>query len=253
MQRIFLSLIIIAYTTVISIGQDVPIPPPPMDVSDDEAFNTASVQHKPEFPGGDAAMFQYLANNIKYPTVARDNGIQGKVIISFIVAKSGAIEDVQVVRGIGGGCDQEGVRVVKSMPKWKPGMNDGKPVKVKFTLPLSFKLEGDGPIVFALKDVDTKPGFPDGEKGLNEYIAKNTKYPANSKKNKQQGTVIINFVIDQDGKVYNPMVKKGITPELDAEALRVIKSMPNWTPAIKNGKPVNVLYEVPISFKLKKK
>jgi periplasmic protein TonB len=119
-----------------------PPPPPPDEPVSEETFNTASVQQKPMFPDGDAALFKYLSENIKYPAVARDNGISGKVIVSFVVSKSGNIEDVQVVRGIGGGCDQEAERVVRGMPNWTPGKNNGKPVKVKYTLPVTFKLEG---------------------------------------------------------------------------------------------------------------
>jgi periplasmic protein TonB len=106
----------------------------------EEVFNTANVQQKPMFPDGDAALAKYLAENIKYPAVAKDNGIKGKVILRFTVAKSGNIENVELVRGIGGGCDQEAMRVVKGMPNWSPGKNNGKPVKVTFTLPVTFTL-----------------------------------------------------------------------------------------------------------------
>lgn len=118
-----------------------PPPPPPPVEKDEEPMNMASVQQKPEFPDGEAALFRYLSQNIKYPAIARENGIKGKVILSFVVSKSGAIEDVQVIRGIGGGCDQEAVRVVKGMPKWSPGRMNGKAVKVKYTLPVNFTLQ----------------------------------------------------------------------------------------------------------------
>ena len=118
-----------------------PPPPPPPVEKEEEPMNMASVQQKPEFPDGEAALFRYLSENIKYPAIARENGIKGRVILSFVVSKSGAIEDVQVVRGIGGGCDQEAVRVVKGMPKWSPGKMNGKPVKVKYTLPVNFTLQ----------------------------------------------------------------------------------------------------------------
>ena len=79
-------------------------------------------------------------NNIKYPEVARTSGITGTVYVQFVVEKDGSISDVKVVRGIGGGCDEEAVRVVKSMPRWKPGKQRGQPVRVYFTLPIEFKL-----------------------------------------------------------------------------------------------------------------
>ena len=86
-------------------------------------------------------MDEYLSKNIQYPASARDNNIDGKVIVKFVVNEDGSVSDVSLIRGIGGGCDQEAMRVVASMPKWKPGKQNGKPVKVYFTLPISFKLE----------------------------------------------------------------------------------------------------------------
>jgi len=98
------------------------------------------VEEYPEFPGGDKALREYILNNIKYPEVARTSGITGTVYVQFVVEKDGSISDVKVVRGIGGGCDEDAVRVVKSMPKWKPGKQRGRPVRVYFTLPIEFKL-----------------------------------------------------------------------------------------------------------------
>ena len=98
------------------------------------------VEEYPEFPGGDKALREYILNNIKYPEVARTSGITGTVYVQFVVEKDGSISDVKVVRGIGGGCDEEAVRVVKSMPRWKPGKQRGQPVRVYFTLPIDFKL-----------------------------------------------------------------------------------------------------------------
>ncbi|HNQ20779.1 MAG TPA: energy transducer TonB [Bacteroidales bacterium] len=98
------------------------------------------VEEYPEFPGGDKALREYILNNIKYPEVARTSGITGTVYVQFVVEKDGSISDVKVVRGIGGGCDEEAGRVVKSMPRWKPGKQRGQPVRVYFTLPIEFKL-----------------------------------------------------------------------------------------------------------------
>lgn len=95
----------------------------------------------PEFPGGEREMLYYLASNIKYPSDARENNIEGVVALTFVLAKDGAVSDVQVIKGVGGGCSQEAVRVVRAMPKWSPMVVDDKPVKVRFTLPVRFKLE----------------------------------------------------------------------------------------------------------------
>ena len=100
------------------------------------------VESMPEFPGGQQALFKFLSENIKYPVIAQENGIQGRVICQFTVNKDGSIVDIEVVRSGGDpSLDKEAVRVIKSMPKWKPGKQRGKPVRVKYTVPVSFKLQ----------------------------------------------------------------------------------------------------------------
>ena len=100
------------------------------------------VEKMPEFPGGQQALFKYLSENVKYPVIAQENGIQGRVICQFTVNKDGSIVDVEVVRSGGDpSLDKEAVRVIKSMPKWKAGQQRGKPVRVKYTVPVNFKLQ----------------------------------------------------------------------------------------------------------------
>ncbi len=100
------------------------------------------VEKMPEFPGGQAALFKYLSENVKYPVIAQENGIQGRVICQFVVNKDGSIVDVEVVRTGGDpSLDKEAVRVIKSMPKWSPGQQRGKAVRVKYTVPVNFKLQ----------------------------------------------------------------------------------------------------------------
>jgi TonB family protein len=95
----------------------------------------------PEFPGGEKGLMEYVSNNVKYPEEAKNKNIAGRVFVSFVVEKDGSINEVKVLRGIGGGCDEEAVRVIKSMPKWKPGKQNGKPVRVNFQMPFVFKLD----------------------------------------------------------------------------------------------------------------
>jgi len=102
------------------------------------------VEQMPSYPGGQEAMYKYIAENIKYPEEARTKGIQGKVIMTFVVEKDGSVSDVKVIRGIGSGCDEEGVRVVKGMPKWTPGKQNGEFVRVQFNLPINFALDEKG-------------------------------------------------------------------------------------------------------------
>ena len=98
------------------------------------------VEENPEFIGGMAKLYEYLGKNIKYPEMAKENSIQGRVYVQFVVWKDGTIRDVNVVRGVHPTLDKEAVRVVKSMPKWTPGKQRGKPVNARFTLPIKFKI-----------------------------------------------------------------------------------------------------------------
>jgi len=99
------------------------------------------VEEQPGYPGGDEARIKFLQENIKYPEEAKELGVQGKVFVTFVVEVDGSITDVRVLRGIGAGCDEEAVRVVKSMPRWVPGKQRGQPVRVQFNLPIKFTLQ----------------------------------------------------------------------------------------------------------------
>ena len=99
------------------------------------------VEHMPSFPGGQAALFEFLSKNIRCPVVAEENGIQGRVIVTFVVERDGSITDVRVAKSVDPSLDKEAVRVTKSMPHWNPGMQNGGPVRVKFTLPVTFRLQ----------------------------------------------------------------------------------------------------------------
>ena len=117
-----------------------PVEAPQEDEEEEVVF--VIVESMPEFPGGQQALFKYLSENVKYPVIAQENGIQGRVICQFVVNKDGSIVDVEVVRSGGDpSLDKEAVRVIKSMPKWKPGKQRGKPVRVKYTVPVNFKLQ----------------------------------------------------------------------------------------------------------------
>jgi TonB family protein len=98
------------------------------------------VEEMPAFKGGDEARIKYLNDNIRYPEIAQKEGIQGRVFVTFVVEEDGNLSDVKVLRGIGGGCDEETVRVIESMPKWKPGKQRGNAVRVQFNMPILFKL-----------------------------------------------------------------------------------------------------------------
>lgn len=113
--------------------------PEPPKVEETKVFDV--VEEMPQFPGGQVALLDYLAKNIKYPVVAEENGIQGKVIVTFVVERDGSITDVKVVKSVDPSLDKEASRVVKSMPRWQPGKQNGSAVRVKYTVPVQFKLQ----------------------------------------------------------------------------------------------------------------
>ncbi|MCD6366043.1 MAG: energy transducer TonB, partial [Bacteroidales bacterium] len=98
------------------------------------------LEDKPEFPGGQAALFKFIAKHIRYPEIAKEKGVSGKVFVNFTITEDGSITDVKVIQGVSPCLDREAVRVIKSMPKWKPGSQDGKLIKVSFQVPVSFTL-----------------------------------------------------------------------------------------------------------------
>ncbi|RYU92520.1 TonB family protein [Mucilaginibacter terrigena] len=105
----------------------------------DSVFEKVDVS--PSFPGGDSAFGKYLSRNIRYPARARENNVQGRVVITFIVEKDGTITNIRVLRGLGSGLDEESVRVLAESPKWKPGLSKGKPVRVQYSVPISYALQ----------------------------------------------------------------------------------------------------------------
>jgi TonB family protein len=108
------------------------------DVTDEEIFTI--VDQMPEYPGGEEALKEYIKDNISYPAQAKEEFIEGKVFVSFIILPNGNVDHVKVIKGIGGGCDEEAVRVISEMPNWSPGYKEGVAVKVEHTLPINFAL-----------------------------------------------------------------------------------------------------------------
>lgn len=261
-------------------SQSAPPPPPmsPQISTDPSDLVFTVVEVMPEFPGGQGALLQFLAKSIKYPVIAQQNGIQGRVTCSFVVGKDGVIRNIEVIRGVDPSLDLEATRVISMMPKWKPGMQKGKEVSVKYTVPVTFRLqgkednkptplpagEGDNEItvvgygeqksadtsgqVFAI--VEKMPQFPGGEKAINEFISKTLQYPVIAQENGIQGKVVCSFIINQDGSVTDAEVISGVDPSLDREALRIVSAMPKWIPGTQRGKAVRVKYTMPVTFTL---
>ena len=233
------------------------------------------VEQMPQYPGGEQALMKYAADNIKYPQEAKDKNISGRVFVSFVIEKDGSVSNVKVVRGIGGGCDEEAVRVIKGMPKWKPGMQKGKPVRVSYQIPIFFKLDNaqktqdqdpkrekqmvgevekvvpfgpDKNGVYQI--VEEMPQYPGGEAAMMDYVAKNVVYPKDAQEKEISGRVFVGFVVEKDGSIGEVKLLRGIGGGCDEEAVRVVKGMPKWKPGKQEGKPVRVSYQMPINFKL---
>jgi len=263
---------------------------------DEKAFEV--VEKMPAFPGGDKALLEFLSKNIKYPVEAQKKGLQGRVVVNFIVEKNGSINHANVIRSVDPLLDAEALRVVQSMPNWTPGMHNGKAVRVKYNIPVLFQLNGpaaktdgqtapaprpaDSPTAqpsassdeILYEDLEQKPEFPGGMKAMMEYLSSNVKYPVEAQKMGEQGRVIVGFIVEKDGTVSNAKVVKSnrytlveiekdgtvvkkletsegpVIHELEAEALRVVQSMPKWMPGKLNGKAVRVKYNLPVSFRL---
>lgn len=237
------------------------------------------VEQMPVFPGGEESLLKYISRNIKYPVIAQENGIQGRVICSFIIEADGTVSTPKIEKGVDPSLDKEAIRIISSMPSWNPGKQRGKEVRVKSTMPIGFNLqggdektkpEGDVKITVtafapakkesALDDTKTEsqtftvvevmPKFPGGENALLEFINKSIKYPVIAQENGIQGRVICSFVINKDGSIKDVEVMRGVDPSLDQEAVRVLSSMPAWEPGKQKGNPVRVKYTVPITFHL---
>ena len=116
-----------------------PPPPAPKPEVSNKVFDV--VEEMPSFPGGTGALMSFLSSNIKYPVVAQENGVQGRVIVGFVVERDGSITDVRVMRSVDPSLDREAQRVVKAMPRWKPGKQNGSAVRVKYTVPVVFRLQ----------------------------------------------------------------------------------------------------------------
>ena len=237
------------------------------NVTDADVYEV--VENMPEFPdGGMPGLMKYLSANIRYPEAAHKAGTQGRVTVQFVVGKDGSIGNVSILRGVDPALDAEAIRVISGMPKWKPGTQKGEPVNVKYTVPVMFRLtpepvekidemivvgyrNPDAPVTGEVYEtVDKMPEFPGGMTGLMQHLSKNIRYPAEAHTNNIQGRVVVSVIINTEGKVTNAKIVQGVAPSLDAEALRVTGTMPDWIPGTKDGKPVNVKYTFPVVFRL---
>ncbi|MGQ1909771.1 TonB family protein [Marinifilum sp. RC60d5] len=226
------------------------------------------VEQMPEYPGGQDALREYFKKSTNYPKSAKENGVKGRVYVTFVIDKEGNVTKARVVRGVNQDFDKEALRVVKAMPKWVPGRQRGEKVNVSYTVPINFGLkDGEGygevekvqfkkgisvKVGDAFTSVDEMPIFPGGQLELQKFIARTVKYPEEAQKKGETGRVFVTFIVNKLGVVDSARIVRGVSPSIDAEALRVVKAMPKWKPGKMKGEPVNVVYTVPINFELQK-
>jgi TonB family protein len=170
------------------------------------------------------------------------NNIEGQVLIGFKIDTLGWSHDVKVLHTLSLACDSVALALVKKMPRWTSGNPEPG---LEFKLPIVFKLPD--------KDIrricDTYPRFPGGEREMYQFIMQNLKYPVRGCHD-IQGRVIIRFVVTKDGKIENPVILKSLDYYMDEEALRVIRMMPDWEPAVRNNKKVDSYFIIPIAFRV---
>ena len=235
------------------------------------------VEIQPNPPGGMAGWNKYLSENLRYPTNAQRKGIEGTVIVAFVVNTDGTTTDIEILRSVGGGCDEEVIRIVKGSPKWTPGMQRGTPVRTRMRLPLRFILGGtdtsrdstevslnavplppatDGQdstkenseIFFDL--VDTPPSPVGGLEAWSRHLSENLIYPTSARMKGIQGTVLVSFIVNTDGTIEAIELVQGIGGGCDEEAIHIIKISPRWSPGMIKGKAVRTRMKIPIRFKL---
>ncbi|MFI5160891.1 MAG: energy transducer TonB [Sphingobacteriales bacterium] len=225
-----------------------------------------AVEQEPMPAGGMSSFFKYLGENTKYPDSAAKKRIEGKVFVTFVVEKDGSLTDAKILRGVSPDIDAEAIRVISTAPKWKPGIQNGIPVRVQYTVVVNFKLPPQSAINDSKKmdsimnlpidqkiftAVEQEPTPVGGMGTFYEYLMTNIHYPEYEKRNNIQGKVFLTFVVEKDGTLNDIRVLRGVSRGIDVEAIRVLKNAPKWNPGMQSGRPVRVQYNVPLSFSLK--
>ena len=236
------------------------------DTTDVVPFANIDPEHKPMFNGSaDIEFSKWVNAHLVYPASAKNEGVQGRLVMQFVIHPDGMVRDVKVIRGLHPDLDAEAVRVVSSSPAWTPGSVNGKPVKVSYVLPIVFQLKGgekkeapaapqDTSKALPYNLIEVKPTFNGGSAGeFSQWVNENLKYPKSAYEAGVQGRVTLQFTIGKDGDLGDVKVLRGCHPDLDAEALRVVSSSPAWTPGYVKGQPVKVTYTFPVVFALRDK
>ncbi len=239
----------------------VPVAEIVQEINQDTLVPLAILDTKPLFTNGEGedAFTRWVFEHIKYPEEAHKKGIQGRVVASFILNNEGNVTNVEILRSVDPLLDAEAIRVLESSPKWEcPGISKGKRVHVRYNFPLNFSLrkekvdnsqvkQSTDPKDLGLESAVFANGK--GEQTFQAWVMKNVTYPEEARKEKASGTVIASFIITEEGTVSDIKILRGISPALDNEVIRVLKTAPKWEKApVTNGKPARVTYTLPVKF-----
>ena len=205
-----------------------------------------SSDRDPSFNGGGIVDFlNWVKNHLVYPEIAWENGVMGRVSVSFVVDTDGSVTNV-TAKGIDSSLENEAIRVVSSSPKWEPGQKNGEPINKKFTIPVIFNAsvprESFERVSFQM--VEQKPSFKGGDsKGFVHWLTGRVCAP------RKEGRIVLSFVVTHQGAVENVDIIQGLDPELDKEVVRLASNSPHWSPGLQKGKPVDVEYSsFPVDF-----
>lgn len=223
----------------------------------------------PSFAGGHAAITDFLIKNFKPPVSYSVVNVPDELSIKFIITQNGSLLNPIVIKGYGGEIDEAMLKVFRQMPKWKPAKIKNQPVDAYFTYtekvtseksssPEEIEEEMPAPTIERnhqqvyqeFSRADFLPSFPGGQTAMFEFIKQNLKYPATAKAQKIEGIVVVQVMVEPDGSISKMGIDKSVGPDCDEEAIRLIKSMPTWKPAMKNGQAIRFMHKIPVAFKL---
>jgi TonB family protein len=211
----------------------------------EEAKVFTFVEQLPEFPGGDGELVKYLQNAIQYPRYELNHGIDGKVITRFVIMEDGSVQDAVVIKGVSPGLDAEALRVVGSLPRFKPGQQEGKPVKVYFQLPVVFRVVRDISTVSFESPYDYYKG---GQKAFDAILENNLVYPTRALKERYEAIISVRCTLNDELKMEPEKVVNDIDSIFSAEACRVIRLTNAFNPDIKNTKFNSQVFTVDVEF-----
>ncbi|MCX6198878.1 MAG: energy transducer TonB [Bacteroidetes bacterium] len=204
-------------------------------------------EQMPEYPGGEDSLMREVTANIVYPKQCLDSNIQGKVFLRFVVNEDGTISKIEVMKSPHKFLNESAIDALRKIKKFNPGKQNGKPIKVYYSIPVGFRIEDT---TKQNKHVDIMPEFPGGDAALIKFLQENIQYPKFERDNGIQGKVIVKLVVMEDGTVQDISLAKSVSAGLDEEAIRVVSMSPKWKPGSQDGKPVRVKYLLPVVFKL---